>query len=407
MDEGRRGLKTSSGDIGRELDANMFLLGSVRRSGAQLRINARLVQSDGTVLWADQFDREFRDVFVIQEEISLAIVNKLQLKLGRGQRRYDTDPLAGELYLQGRALLGRAGGGDSLKAAALFEEVLDRDPRYAPAQAALANAYALASLPLSGTLPFESTHAIIRRAAFQAYDLDPVLAETHIALGWVHSRENHWEAAEKAFHEAIRRNPNLTEGYTGYSSAVLQPLGRLDEALRVLREALRNDPRSLALQREIGFVQILSGEYAGAVETLERLRTVHPDFPFAGIHLGRALTFADRAPEAIAVLTAQDGRHLGPFKPTGRTPWLALPYLKTGRRADAEALTAGGTSSDSALAVIYAVLGDKSKAFAALERMAAAQPHNMGRMLIMPELSELRDDRRFAALRARFNLSPQ
>jgi serine/threonine-protein kinase len=392
-------------EIGRQLEANLFLLGSVRRSGARLRINARLVQSDGTVLWADQFDREFRDVFVIQEEISLAIVNKLQLKLGRGQRRYDTDPLAGELYLQGRALLGRTSAGDLLKAAALFQEVLDRDPRYSPAHAGLANAYALAALPLSSTLAFEPTHAIIRRAAFQAYDLDPVLAETHIALGWVHSRENNWAAAEKAFQEAIRRNPNLTEGYTGYSSAVLQPLARLDDAQRILRQALRNDPRSPDLQREIGVVQILSGEYAGAVDTFERLRTAHPDFPFAGTHLGRALTFAGRAPEALAVLTPLDGRHLGPFKPqTGRAPWLALPYVRTGRRADAQALTAGDTTSDSALAVIYAALGDRSKAFAALDRLAAAQPHHLGRMLIMPELSELRDDPRFATLRARCNL---
>ena len=243
---------------------------------------------------------------------------------------------------------------------------------------------------------------------FRRTDLDPLLAETHIALGWVHSRESQWAAAEKAFQEAIRRNPNLTEAYTGYSAAVLQPLGRLDETLRVLRGALRNDPRSLALQREIGLVQILAGDYPGAVETFERLRTIHPDFPFAGTHLGRALTFADRAPEAIAVLRAQDGRHLGPFKPQkDRSPWLALPYLKTGRRADVEALTVGDTASDSALAVIYAALGDKSKAFAALERMAAAQPHNMGRMLIMPELSELRGDHRFAALRARFNLPAQ
>ncbi len=71
-------------DIGRELDANMFLLGLVRRSGAQLRINARLVQSDGTVLWADQFDREFRDVFVIQQEISLAIREQAPTEAGAG-----------------------------------------------------------------------------------------------------------------------------------------------------------------------------------------------------------------------------------------------------------------------------------------------------------------------------------
>jgi serine/threonine-protein kinase len=400
---------TSLQDIGRQLDADLFLQGTVRLSGTQLRVNPRLVRSDGTVEWTDQFDGELRDIFEVQDEISRAIVNRLRLTLGRGQRRYDTDPQAYELYLRGRALLGRTGVPDLLRAAGMFQQVLERDPLYAPAHAGLANAYALASLPLSSMLPFEKAEAILRPAAFRAHELDPLLAEAHVALGWVYSHEHDWVAAGKAFQQAISLNPSLTEAYTGYSNAVLQPLGKLDEALRILEEALRNDPLSMELQREIGAVQLLRGQYAEAIDTLQRLRAAHPDFPFVGTQLGRALTFAGRLPEALAVMEGLDGRHLGPFKATQarRGPWLALAYVRAGRRADAEALAAELRRADSGLTIVYAALGDSARAFDALERLADAQPHQMGRMLIMPELARLRGDPRFAALRARFGLPAQ
>ena len=93
-------------EVGQQLGANLVVEGSVLRSGNKLRINAQLVQVAGDVpLWAERFDRELKDVFAIQDEISRAIVNKLRLTLGRGQRRYDTNLEAYELYLKAHALL--------------------------------------------------------------------------------------------------------------------------------------------------------------------------------------------------------------------------------------------------------------------------------------------------------------
>ena len=127
------------------------------RSGNQLRINAQLVQVAGDVpLWSDRFNRELKDIFAIQDEISRAIVNKLRLTLGRGQRRYDANVEAYELYLKGRALVDRKGVPSLEEAAHLFEQVLAKDPAFAPAYAGLANAYALMSTPTGSTLPFET-----------------------------------------------------------------------------------------------------------------------------------------------------------------------------------------------------------------------------------------------------------
>src|SRR4030095_10041356 len=143
-------------NIGEQLGANLVVEGSVLRAGSRLRINAQLVQVAGDIpLWAERFDREMKDVFAIQDEISRAIVNELRLTLGKGQRRYDTDLEAYELSLKARALVERRGVVNAQTAAKLFGHVIARDSAFAPAHAGLANAYALMSTPHGG-IPFEA-----------------------------------------------------------------------------------------------------------------------------------------------------------------------------------------------------------------------------------------------------------
>jgi predicted Zn-dependent protease len=288
----------------------------------------------------------------------------------------------------------------------LFQQVIARDPAFAPAHAELANAYALMSAPTSSSLPFEPTHSILRTAAVKARDLDPLLADAQAAMGWVYSRERDWTNAEKSFQRAIELNPSLTQAYTGYTHSTLQPLGKFDEALRILRVAFRNDPLSLDVQREVGVVQFFSGRYAEAIDTLERVRAVEPDFPFVQNFLGRALTFAGRLPEAVPMLEKLDGHHLGRAKAAQvrRPPWLAETYVMTSRRAEAETMVAEAGDSYSDLAIIYAALGDKDQTFEALDRMAVVQPHHVGDILINPEMAVLRGDPRLTALRQRFGL---
>ena len=134
------------------------------RSGSRLRINAQLVQIAGDVpLWAGRFDRELKDVFVIQDEISRAIVNKLRLTLGRGQRRYETNLEAYELYLKGHALAVRRNTSNAQKAAELFEQVIASDPAFAPAYAGLVDAYAFMSMEIQG-IPSEGLRAVAHAA---------------------------------------------------------------------------------------------------------------------------------------------------------------------------------------------------------------------------------------------------
>jgi Tetratricopeptide repeat len=136
------------------------------------------------------------------------------------------------------------------------------------------------------------------------------------------------------------------------------------------------------------------------------VRAVESDFPFVETWLGRALTFAGRLPEALPMLEGTDGRHLGRFKRPRprRSPWLAQAYVMTGRRAEAATLAAEFADSPSNLATIYASLGDKDRAFEALERVAVVRPHHVGKILMNPEMTVLRGDLRLTALRERFGL---
>ncbi len=375
-----------------QLGATLIVEGSAHRGGNRLRISVQLVQVDGDILWADRFDRELRDIFSIQDEISRAIVTRLRLTLARGKRRDDTNLDAYDLYLKARPLVDRRGIPNAQKAAELFERAIAMDPAFAAAHAGLANAYAFMSFPYRG-VPYDTAYPIMRPAAIRALHLDSLLAEAHAAMGWVYSYEHDWANATQAFQQAIRLNPTLTQSYTSYSVSTLQPLGKYDEALRLLHVAARYDPLSLDVQREIGEVLLFSGRYTEAVDTFHRVNEVEPDFPFLQAYLGKALAFAGRADEAVPRLELEQG-----------SPWLAHAYVLTGRRVEAKKLAAESAPYPYRLTVARAALGDAHGAIEALERAAVMEPHRIGRLLIEPELAALRGEPRLIALRKKFGL---
>jgi TolB-like protein/tRNA A-37 threonylcarbamoyl transferase component Bud32 len=401
-------------DVRERLGVNLVLEGSIMRSGKRLRINAQLVQIAGDVpLWAERFDRELKDIFAIQDEISRAIVNKLRLTLGTGQRRYDTNLEAYEPYLKARVLVGRRGFLPAQQAVNLFKQAIARDPSFAPAYAGLADAYASASmdipdplrpnvipsataLGLTNVIPPETALALMRPAAEAALQLDPLLAEAHAAMGLLHSRTREWQKAEESFRRAIVLNPSLTAVYTNYSSSTLLPLGKLDEAERLLRAALQIDPLSLEVRRGLGALQISAGRYEEAIDNLEHVRAVDPEFPYVDLHLARALTFAGRLAEA---LPRWEVRKTEP----GWQHWMAYAYVIAGRRAEVERMAAAHTHP-LRLAVIYAALGDKDRALQALDRAADIVPHRVALVVRDPEMAPLRDDPRFAAVRRKLGL---
>jgi tetratricopeptide (TPR) repeat protein len=306
---------------------------------------------------------------------------------GRGQ---ETNLDAYDSYLKGRALVDRRGVANVQQAATFFQRAIALDPSFAPAHAGLANAYAFMSFPHRG-IAFETAYPIMRPAAVQALQLDPQLAEAHVAMGWVYSFERDWLNAEKSFQQAIRLNPSLTQAYTSYSISTLQGLRKFDEALQVLKVASAHDPLSLDLQREIGEVLLFSGRFAEAADAFERVRQADADLPFVQTDLANALVFAGRPEEALALW--QPG-----------AIWPASAYVRTGRRSEAERLAAEHADFPFRVALIGAALGDTSRAIEAVEKVALQEPHRVARLLIQPELATLRDHPRIVMLRQAFKL---
>ena len=393
-----RNLQQLAGQLG----ANLIVEGSAQRDGNRLRISAQLVQVEGDIpLWSERFDRELEDIFAIQDEISRAIVNKLRLTLDTGQRRYHTNLEAYELYLKARALVDQRTTFPAQQAVKLFEHAVARDPSFALGYAGLAEAYAAASEeipePIKPTIiAHETALGLMSAAAETALQLDPLLAEAHAAMGLVYSRKLDWQKAEESFRRAIDLNPSLTQISASYSFSALIPLGRLAEAEQLLRRALQSDPLSLSLQRELAWVQFITGRYEEAIDGLQRIRAVDPKFSTVGNRLGRALTFAGRPVEALQEFEPRSTR-------PGVQHWMARAYVLTGRRAEAERLA---TTHDQPfrLAVIFAALGDNDRAFEALDRAAVMVPHRVGLLLRDPEMATLRGDPRFDAVRTKLGL---
>jgi serine/threonine-protein kinase len=309
-----------------------------------------------------------------------------------GDRYTNAAPDAQELCIQGYALVSRRGIPNAGKAAELFQQALEKEPEFARAHAGLALANAFMSFPFRG-ISFEQAYPVMRRAALEALRLDARLAEAHAAMGWVYSYEHDWIRAEKAFQQALILNPSLTQAYTSYSVSTLQPLEKYDDALRLLQTAMKRDPSSLDVQREIGEVQMFSGRYVDAAVTFRRVIDADPDFPFARGYLAKALILHGRVDEALPLL--EPGM---PFL------GLARAYVITGRRAEAEKLAAQWEARPYWLTVAAASLGDADRVAKALERTGASEPHRIGRLLIEPELAPFRVDPRVAAIRRKFGL---
>jgi TolB-like protein/predicted Zn-dependent protease len=383
----------NAAEIGQHLSANLLVEGSVLRTENRLRINAQLVRVAGdTPIWSGRFDRELKDVFAIQDEISRSIVNELRLKLGRGQRRYNTNVEAYELYLKARAHLG-SGPKEAQSARALFEQVVAKDSAFAPAYAGIAEAWATMSTNYAG-VSSEEAFAPMRSAAERALQLDPLLAEAHAAMGVVLAREREWARSEEAFRRAIQLNPNLSSVYVWFVGSRLMAEGRVAEALASLRIARKLDPLSFNVQGATAFVQISAGQYEDAIKNARMVVTAdsQPDFRQAVDRqiLARALFQHGDRDEALRIL-----EQLGP----GSHNFRGYAYGIMGRRAEAEALAARHAGFPARLALIYAGLGDTDRVFQSLETMAADRDPRVGVYLTYPELALIRDDPRLPVFR--------
>ncbi|HEX9423825.1 MAG TPA: tetratricopeptide repeat protein [Pyrinomonadaceae bacterium] len=272
-----KGKNTNVSEIADALGVSTILQGSVRRSGNHLRITVQLVNaSDGYHLWSERYDREMQDIFGVQDEITLAVVDALRVKLfGKEKaavlKRYTENTEAYHLYLKGRYFWFKSAPQEFHKSRDYFQRAIEADPAYALGYFGLASYYGFASS--WGMMAPKEGWPRMEAATMKALALDDTLAEVlHglAALKWVYYRD--WAGAERAFRRAIELNPQVGAIHSHYS-IYLTVMGRFDEAIAEGRRALELDPLSIRIHRNQGARFYQARRYAEAVrrygETLE------------------------------------------------------------------------------------------------------------------------------------------
>src|SRR3989441_2771630 len=383
-------------EVGRQLGVDLVLEGSVLRRGERLRITADLVRvTDDSTMWSARYDRELGDVLAIEDEISRSIVNELRLKNVGGQRRYNTDVHAYDLYLRAETLANEDAPGNAprqQRAIELFQQVIASQPDFAPAYAGIADVYA----NLRNRGHSRESGQKMRQAAERAIDLDPLLPEAYATLGLARAADLAWSDAEHAFRRALQLDPSLSGARKNFAIFVLLPEGKVAEALQQVRKATDLDPMSASCQGQLAFVLLRTGRYGEALDISRRLLAVNPHDAFAGQLSARALLLEGKPRDALAILEPQGPPAHG---------YLGYAYASVGRRGDAERLAA---EEDPAAArhqvLIYAALGERERAFEALQKLAEMDDFMADVYPGEPELASLQDDARMKDFRRRRNL---
>ena len=292
--------------IGMELNVNTVLEGSVRKAGNRLRITAQLVNvADGFHIWSEKYDRDTEDIFTIQDEISLAIVDNLKLKLLDEDKvklikRYTDDSEAYDLYLKGRYFWIRRYEGGLQKGLEYFNQTIKKDPSYAPAYAGIADS--LSVLGLFGWLLPKEAFPKAKANALKAIEIDDMLAEAYTSLGWItYLYDWDWTVSEKALKRALEIDPYYAIGHFWYA-LYLTWMSRFEEATTAIMKALELEPLSLLINVTLGLILYFKREYDEAIEQCLKTHEMETNYLLSNFYLGLGYIGKEMWKEAISVL---------------------------------------------------------------------------------------------------------
>ncbi|MCH9652105.1 MAG: protein kinase [Deltaproteobacteria bacterium] len=401
--------------IGRELNVDTVLEGSVRKAVERLRITVKLSKvSDGYHLWSERYDREAKDLFEVQDDIARMVVESLEVTLS-GERSLvlEVDKPgnlnAYHLYLKGRYHWSKRTESQLEKGIGFFQAALDEDPTYARALAGLADSFAV--LGVYGAKSPGEVMPKSSAAAEQALQLDASLAEVYAAQASVRAAYD-WDylGAAELFRHAIRLRPSYPTAYHWYANHCLIPAGRFDEALTQLRRALRLDPLSLAINVSVGLCFFYSRAYQRAVKEFEQALEMEGGFAIAHLFLGQALGELGQHEDALREVELA-------IQLSGGSPEMTavLGYLsaKAGRGDKAEGALAELRElaqfryvSPVLMALVQVGMGRTRQALEALDEGLAGRSTDLIWLAVKPAFDPLRSNPRFQRLLEAVGLKP-
>lgn len=396
--------------IARDLNVDAVIEGSVQRSGNRVRVTAKLIpaQTD-TPVWVKIYERDSRDVLLMQSELAQAIVSEIRIRLTPQERQHlagahPINPDAHDAYLLGNYHSGKRNVVELAKGIEYFRQAIRIDPTYAEAYAGLANADF--EREIWGGLGINKLSDEIRANTLKALELDPDLAEAHVLLGRIHFQSDwDWPGTEAEYKRAIELNPNLASAYVDYAY-FLQAMGRNPEALAAVHRAVELDPLSAPNVCDEGRILYRARQFENAVERYQRALELDPSYIPAVWRIADAYEQLGKYDEGLSY--ARKAQEITGDRMAGLRPQARI-YASMGKRREAmeaaKEIEKNGTlgGEEYALTVVYSALGDRDRAFKELEKgvqMRTVPPF----IFVEPQLDGLRSDLRFEELRRRAGL---
>jgi TolB-like protein/DNA-binding winged helix-turn-helix (wHTH) protein/Flp pilus assembly protein TadD len=407
------------GQIGRELQVDFVLEGSVRKDGEHVRVTAQLIQVKGqTHLWAGSYDGDLSDILRLQSNVARGIVSKVRLTLSPASQNWiDNAPVvnveAHEAYLLGLQAFNTRTKEGSRRSITEFNRAIAIDSGYALAYAGLARAYSLAQI-FGGGSPAD-TMPQARSAAQQALRLDETLAAAHATLAFVNAHyEYDWSTAEREFRRALDLNPSDAMTHFFYSNSFLSCHGLHTEAVAQMRSAVALDPLSVPIQAFAGRTYIWAGRYAEAQTELEKAERMNPNLALVAERLAHLYTYTGEYDKAIAAETrariltgeAADSAFAkekelrrGLAQDGARGYWrVVLSFSQSAENPPESYVTSYGR------AIVYARLGDRENSLAELNKAYDERILAMTEIAVEPAFDPLRTDSRFMDIVRRVGL---
>jgi serine/threonine protein kinase/Flp pilus assembly protein TadD len=401
-----KGQSVSIKTIGAQLKVPTVLEGSVRSVGNRLRVTVQLTNcADGFNLWSERFDREMRDIFELQDEITLGIVEKLKVKLARSRsmpRDFSSTARleAYDVYLEGKFNWNRQTEDGFNTAVLCFEKATQVDPSFGAAHAGLADAYTF--LGFHGLAPSLEIFPKARAAAAKALEIDPSLPDANISMGYVRLYHDwNWKEAELYLRRAIELNPSSAKAYYSLMLCLVQT-ARFDLGREALEKALELDPFNMLYQTSAGWLEYYAKRPRVALEKLENAVKLDQSYPELSVALGAVYEQLGMSRESIEHLEKAASVY-------GKHP-LVQAFLGSGYASAQQrekAMTVISRFQQAAktqfvpsvcFAIVYAALSDKEPALAHLHAAAEARDAFLCWLNVLPLSESLRSDTRFSEL---------
>jgi TolB-like protein len=400
-----KGTKLSMREIAQELHADAVIEGSVIRSGDRVRITAQLIDArTDQHLWAEKYDRDFRDILTLQSEVAQQIAAQIGVNLSdseraRLRRTAVVDPAAHEAYLRGRFYLDKLGCRGFNRALEYYQLAAAKDPAFTNAWVGISDTYYY--LGDWGCSPQAEAFAKSRAAALKVIELDPDVAAAHAQLANLDfTSEWNWPKAETEYSEAIRLDPNDAETHSSYA-IFLVAMGRREQAIAEIEKAREIDPVSEVTNMLDTYVLYLAHQYDPAIAQGTKTLELYPTSGATSYWMGQIYEAKGMAQDAftsyIKTNTGTPAQLAGlhrAFEKDGLKGFWLEQFKRSASKPDWPCWQA----------MFYAHVGDKERAMHMLEQSFDHHCDGLQFLKTNPVFDSLRDDPRYQELIARLKL---